>query len=388
MASLKDAFASSAARCDPANDRTVIAAAAQRARVRPPITVVPRAVLPDQVDLSKYLFFIRCQDGMGCWGYSSTAMWDIMNEMSCPYSPTLSMRIPLMIFRWKNIWEPKGGLFLPDGRWVASPDDPPGEFERLVGMTTEGTEPTNHHYNEWDLEAGWSREGLNEMSNYRWASEWIPVTISSTSFMNQLAAGHPIRLCILSEGWGHFVAVVGYDRPAQTIKIVDSCGDKAHVAGFYALSFQQIDANEADGVRLEHAETFDVVAPRPVPAARIRVMHHDDRANVHLWLNVENSPLPRRKIWPHGGNDRWPSGWNDNSRNLEFVVRVPSEFVWPPSESNRLVLELYDAAEYSQTGGSLVTFTAAFGGHVIHCPKLAGGPLPFGPRGYVTVTIP
>jgi hypothetical protein len=116
-----------------------------------------------------------------------------------------------------------------------------------------------------------------------------------------------------------------------------------------------------------------------VPAARI-AFKHNDRANVNLWLGVEDSPHRRNKIWP--------PGWNDNSCNLRFTVRLPSEFIWPPSKDNRLVLDLYDAATYSKTGGKLEEFTAAFGGHVFKCSQLSSGLISFKAREHLRLTIP
>jgi hypothetical protein len=172
---------------------------------------------------------------------------------------------------------------------------------------------------------------------------------------------------------------------AQTFTYVDSSGDNQHNNGFGTYSFGQVD--DPKKPLFDAALIFKIRKPLPVPAVRISFTH-TNRMNVSVWLSVEGSPMPKRQIWPppqyhddaaesyHTG--RW-FPWDDNSRNLSFTVRAPTELMWPPGPDSRLILDLYDAAPVTETGGALVEFAAAFGGHVMTCAALAGGPAPFNP---------
>ena len=361
-------------------DAAVIADLNRLRRAAPMAEIVPlKAPPPNAVDLSVHLRYLRTQGGAGCWGFSMLAVWDIMNEMACPYAPNLSMRIWMMLHRRRELWETQGGLFTPDGRFHKM-SNPEWGFLQSFGNTTEGTEPTLYVYPSLWPDGGWSAEGIDEAANYRLASEPKSIEISSASFVQQLASGHPIRLGLgYPAGQGHFVAVVGYDQTTQTFRYVNSAGDKWNTDGFATYTFAEIDAKKAGDVTFDGAEIVEIHPPKPVPAARIHFTH-SNRSNVHLSLGVEDSPRSPGKFWPHG--------WDDNSANLNLTVRLPSEFIWPPSAGNRLVLELYDSAQYSTTGGSLVEFTAAFGGHIVPCSSLSAGPVAFKPREHRRFLIP
>lgn len=330
--------------------------------------------LPDKVDLSKYLYFIRRQMGAGCWGYSMVAIWDIMNEMECPYSPNMSMRIWMMLHRRRELWEKQGGIFTPDGRFHKM-TNPEWGFLQSFGNTTEGTEPTCHAFPSLWPDGGWSREGINEAHNYRLKSAPKKIKLNSVDFMNWLNKGHPIRLCV----GAHFVAVVGYDKSSKIFKYVNSVGDNWGNHGYSTYTFKEIDNKQTGNTKIHSAEIVEIHPPKPVPAARISIKH-SKRSSVHLWLSVEDSPLPKNKIWPHG--------WDDSCSNLCFTVRLPSEFIWPPSKNNRLVLELYDSGEFSSSGGELVKFTTAFGGHIVKCSELSKGPISFKAREHRQFCVP
>lgn len=334
----------------------------------------PLEALPVQVDLSKYLHYVRKQGGAGCWGYSMLAVWDIMNEMVCPYSPNLSMNLWLMLHHRRDLWEKQGGINSPDGRFHKMTNPEYGFFQSF-GIPTEGAELTNPTLR-WT--GSWTREGTNEAHNYRLKSLPKKITVSSSEFMKWLAAGHPIRVVIP----GHFVAIVGYDAHAskQTFKYVNSAGDRWGVDGFGTFTFQQVDNKNP----VKSAEIIHIIPPKPVPAARIRFTTPKAggrRMNVNLWLSVADSPLSKRKIWP-----AWE--WGDDSRNLHYTVRLPSEFIWPPSRTNHLVLDLYDSDAFSDTGGTLEEFTAAFGGHIVKCSELSKGPVSFKAREHRRFHIP
>lgn len=336
-----------------------------------PAPVYAVAAPPVDVDLSRNLRYIRCQGGEGCWGYSLLAIWDIMNEMACPYSPNLSLNLGLFLHRRRDFWEAKGGINSPDGRFHKAVGTQ--WLEQSFGWTTEGTELT-HPSTRWT--GGWTDEGINEANNYRLASGAKKITVSSVDFMQWLASGRPIQL----EDDGHVIAVIGYNATNKTFRFVNSYGDRWGDNGFSNYRFNQIDNKQGIWGALGNAYIIEIVPPRPVPAARIW-FKHTNRMDVNLWLSVENSPHPKRKIWP-------THDWGDNSRNLYYTVRIPSEFIWPPSTGNRLILDLYDSAQFSETGGRVEEFTVAFGKHVLICPQLASGPVTFGPREHKRFSIP
>jgi len=264
------------------------------------VSSVPHRVKapPAKVDLSKYLHYIRFQTGGGCWSYALLAAWDIMNEMVCPYSPNLSMVLPLWTFRNHLEWE-KGfqlaqgdllpGLLLPDGRLILNCPETNvnDQLHVIFGCTTEGTELTHHQWTN-----SWSQEGINEASNYRLNHRHIPIDpLTSSELADWLAAGYPVLASIP----GHFVTIVGYDSDKRRFKYVNSYGDRWGQGGFNYYSYDQIDAHDP----VASAERIEIIPPRPVPVVRLSLKHSENRLNVGLWLSAGGSPLPKRRIWPH-----------------------------------------------------------------------------------------
>lgn len=343
--------------------------------IEPISAPVPYKAPPVEFDLSKYLHYIRWQGGEGCWGYSLLAIWDITNEMKCPFSPNLSLNLGLFLHRRRDLWENQGGINSPDGRFHKKA----GEkwLDQSFGVTTEGTEITNPtvRWTGW-----WTYEGVNEADNYQLASDIKKITVSSSEFVKWLVAGYPIQL----EDNGHVIAVVGYNAANQTFKYVNSYGDRYGENGFSTYTFTEIDNKTGKWGNLYNAYIIEPIPPKPVSAAQIKVTTPKNggrRINVNLWLSVEDSPLPKRKIWP-------PCDSGDDSRNLHYTVRLPSEFIWPPSPSNRLVLDLYDSGAFSDSGGTLEGFTASFGGHIVKCSELSKGPVSFKAREHRRFYIP
>jgi hypothetical protein len=334
---------------------------------------------PDSVDLFKYLRFKRWQEGGECWACSQHAVWDIMNEMASPFSPNLSMRHQVGLLVLRALLEPEGGLFSPDGRFHTEKD-----FFLTFGNPTEGTEPFLSAYPfQLGTDLGWSVEGLNEANNYLRKSEMRGVEISSQNFIKLLNSGKPIVLGISAPTWGHSIALIGYHKKSRTFKILNSWGEDWGNNGFGTFKFEEIDEKKGlfDGteVEIDSAEIFDIYPPKPVPAARISISH-TNRSNVLLWLSVEDSPLRRNSIWSRT--------WDEHIQNIDFTVRLPSEFIWPPSQNNRLILDLYDTAKFSDTGGKLTEFVVAFGGHIVECSELSDGPIEFKARQHLTFHIP
>lgn len=361
---------------------------------------------PKKVDLGKYLHFVRKQGGHGCWAYAWFAAWDIMNEIACPYSPNLAVGFDLWFHRNSDVWKPQKGAHTPDGRWLHyGTDNQQSWVYTHFGCPTEGSYVSSYPVTTWSWTTiASSYEGANEAANYRWKGEpskivRIPAGTGvalSTQFIPWLAAGHPIRIAIKRKsGQGHYVTLVGYDADASKFTFVDSTGDRAHVNGFGTYTFDQIDKVINANEEVTHGEIIHIHPPRPVPAARIKVTH-DNRMNVQLWLSVSDSPLPRRQIWPPLQAEDHTAGrlqgrwlpWDDNSRNLHYTVRLPSELVWPPGQKSRVALDLYDSGAHSDLGGKIEEFTVAFGGEVLECQQLTGGPLAFKARSHLRLTIP
>ncbi len=256
---------------------------------------------------------------------------------------------------------------------------------KTFGCATEGTEPTRDSYPCLWADGGWTTDGVNEAANYRLEAEPRKLAaLTPQEFISCLDNNQPIRV----ETSNHVVAVVGYDKTAQTFKYVNNYGDLWGQNGFGTFTFQQLTAGQptviSDQARpiiaayvLEKWKT--VPPPRPVPVARI-ALQHSKRGNVQLWLSAENSPHPPRQIWPLGKDD--------SCRNLTFTVRLPNEFIWPPSPNNRLILDLYDSAEYSNTGGELKEFSAVFGGHIIPCSEVSKASVKFKAREHRRFLIP
>jgi len=321
------------------------------------------------VDLSKYLSFIRYQAVEGCWGYATCAVWDILNELHCPNSPTISMNLWLMLHRRRDLWEKQKQIKTPDGRFH-NMTNPEWGFFQSFGITTEGTEP---HISDYRYTGGFTDEGINEAINYRLKSVPTEIEISSINFCKELNLYHPIRLeANPPASQGHVIAIVGYNEVQKTFKYVDDKGDRIQ-GGFDTFTFAEIDNKIIWGnYHLDKAYTIEIIPPRPVPIAHIWIKHNTSRMNLNLWLSIDGSPQPKKKIWP-------ASELQDDSQNLNYNVRLPSEIIWPPSPGNRIVLDLYDSgARWSGGGGEVIELRAAFGAHIINCTEvLNNGPITF-----------
>lgn len=190
-----------------------------------------------------------------------------------PVLPNLSLNLGLFVHRRRDLWEVpkdsgKGVLQSPDGRYHHIDINAGLGLNQSLGVTTEGTEITNPT-GRWT--GNWTTEGLDEASNYRLNGpiQQVPAqTFNSSGFMALLATGRPIQIEIP----GHVIAIIGYDVPAKTFTFVDTLGDRGHADGFGTYPFASIDAGQHDGDKFGRAFIIDPVPPRPVPAARIRVV--------------------------------------------------------------------------------------------------------------------
>jgi hypothetical protein len=280
------------------------------------------------------------------------------------------MNLWLRIHRRRDLWEKIAGqpgqYQTPDGRYHALVVGPEFGFFQSFGNSTEGTEPTSPT-GRWIGDHTW--EGCNEASNFRLEGNPTPIEVSSQKFREELDKKNPIRL---SAG-EHVVAVIGYDEVQNTFTYVDSA-NYADSTGFGTLTFADIDNNKAGPIgNIDSAETWKIKPPKPVPTALIWIKHTASRMNLNLWLSVEGSPQPEKKIWP---SMEWP---DEGRLELNFKVRLPSELIWPPSNSNRIVLDVYDSGLVKRGGGGqVVEFKAAFGAHVINCAEVQSqGPIAF-----------
>lgn len=374
------------------------------------------------VDLSPHLRFIRSQTGLGCWGYATLACWDIMNDMACPYSPNLSMRLWLWLFQDRpflkhtcdrGVWavQDTGVVKTPAGYTVpvdSSPEfsssalpqflqtlppvwhtiawpfvpDPamPGtyrypSFFSVFGNTTEGADRTRAAYHV----SGLSKENEAEAVNFRLKGDPQKIPLTTQAFITALASGHPIRIA----GGNHVMAVVGYDDTVvpPVFKFVNSWGDAWGDGGYGTFTFDTLSNGQAvNGLNapIREALTFEIEVPKPVPVARIH-LRHTNRANVHLWLSVQGTAR-KMKIWPQ----EWDE--HNQGRDLHFTVPLPTWLRWPPVPGQALKLELLDTGEYSNSGGSLVEFTIAFNNTVIPHPTLLAGPKAFAPGGLISLS--
>jgi len=356
-----------------------------------------------KVDLSKYLTYIRYQWGSGCFNYALMAVWDILNEINCPNSPNMSLAFAQHLFHRPDRWMSKPWAAFPgyygtlDGRWHPMPlvqpiKDHPYEsnimktnWMQTFGNPTEGSMPS---IGNWGYDAAQlTREAVNEASNYRMNGTPTKIEISTTKFKEELNKYNPIRLAV----GNHVVAIVGYDDSLKRFKFVNDFGDTqyAYVANnpmqggaFATFTYDEVDSKNSWRGYLEEALIFQIIPPKPVPTARIWVKHNSNRNNINMWLSVEDSPKPKKKIWPpweltvehKGGWDAVGGGPENVSHTLNFTVRLPSEFIWPPSPDNRLVLDLYDSdaldSKFSKGGGELVDFRANFGNHIVNCKEI------------------
>ncbi len=331
------------------------------------------------VNLAPYLRFVRTQGGDGCWGYALCAVWDILNELSCPNCPNMSMNLQLMLHRRRDLWQKQpDGSFLyqtPDGRYHKISDEA-WVFHGSFGNSTEGTEPTIP-VGRWI--GGHTVEGCNEAHNYRIKGKPTNIGINSQTFRAELDKKNPIRLT----AGQHLVAIIGYDETKQVFTYVDSA-NYANRTGFGTLTFSDINQQKAGNIGdIKAAEIWEVIPPRPVPTAIIRINHKTSRMNMNLWLSVEGSPQPKRKIWPSW---EWPE---EDRQELNFKVRLPAEIIWPPSVSNRVALDLYDSGTAVGGAGEIIELYAAYGAHVVNCIEVQNhGPIAFNTGEHRRLYIP
>jgi hypothetical protein len=180
----------------------------------------------------------------------------------------------------------------------------------------------------------------------------------------------PVRVGVHGPHWGggHFVALVGYDDNERRFKLVNSWGDRWHDPGaddgFGFITYDNLNQE------VDSAQVYKVRPPAySVQCAKIQ-LKSQYRQDVHLWVGWDvphytGKPAVRR-IWPNGQRQ-------DNSCNLSLIVALPPGFVWPPSPTQRVFLDVYDSGAHSDAGGTIDDFTVGLGGQYYYCGDLVQG---------------
>jgi hypothetical protein len=373
--------------------------------------------VPESVDLSRYLRYIQAQPvgGGGCWGDTALMIWDIMNEMACPNSPNLSMKLWLNFFDRQDLWVKKDEICSPD--WddesllhpikynchkILTRTLPNGEVTNAVdnwlfqsfGNTTEGTEMafgTCPYYGPYPY-IDWTREGTLEAGNYK--LKFPPHFVEERSpdcFIGLLARGYPISVGLgAPEGVGHVIGIVGYDKSSETFKYVNPWGDHWGIGGFATLTFEEV-ANRKlisfpfENWTIDDAFTYEIIPPKPVPVAKISFSAGTGvRRDVELWLSIEDRfgrPIFRRI---------WRREVDDACHKLSYTVCLPREFRWPPAGRNRIRLDLYNVCQIlsDDKNAELTEFTAAFGVNTVKSSDLNLGPIKCKPGERITAYVP
>jgi hypothetical protein len=341
----------------------------EAAKLLPPLREVPIPI-PDHVDYSPQIPFIRHQGGWGCFMYARAACWDIMNELACPYSPNLSVNRMLWAFTFEVIHKwPIPGL---GGYTYATAN----QYLMSLGCPTESTEFTDSDGVRWPMP-----DGDDEAPNFRMkgtggilsplVSVGGPVSVDVNSLRYHLAS-HP--LWVVVDQNRHFVALVGYNDRLQRFKLLNSIGDQFEDNGFYYIAYADLKKE------VQAADYCEFVPPKPMPVARIRLTSQH-RQDVFLWLANEKTTWTKR-VWPNGQRQ-------DDSRNLAITVTLPSRFQWPPTDDFPLHLEVFSTTEHVNAGGEVLEYTVANGANdVMPCKQLANGPVHFDEYQLLKLTIP
>jgi len=321
--------------------------------------------LPSKVDYSSFISFVRQQGWGACGMFAEAACIDIIREKDCPYSPNVSVN--RMLWAWSR------SLHKELGDDLGRPCDDLDDYLFLNGCPTEGSELTDSNAIKWPTDEGsWEAKYFKILKPVK-----IPLTLSDIK--KYLAEKGPVRVSLPAKyfgfsGEGHFIALIGYDDASQQFRYINSWSDRWGDNGYGDISYNDL---------MKYTDEAVFYSPKPsdvksVPAVRIKLTQEEGRQNVHLLLGIEGRPSAVT-IWPSGQRD-------DKSRLLEYTVMAPRGFVWPPSSTNRIYLEIYDTSE---TGGKLERFCAAFCGQVVECLQLLiNGPLEFKPHQVYRLTIP
>lgn len=374
--------------------------------------------VPRSVDLSKYLRYIQGQAGGGCWGDTALMIWDIMNEMACPNSPNLSIKLWLNLFSTQDLWAKKKEICSPYWGIEGYPNPTSYNCHKILthtlpngvvtdpwavdhwlfqsfGNTTEGTEMafgTCPYYGPYPY-IDWTREGTLEASNYR--LKCPPHFVEERSpdcFIGLLASGYPISVGMNPpKGVGHVIGIVGYDKSSKTFKYVNPQGDHFGIGGFATLTFEEVANTKLDSWpfkdwTIKDAFTYEIIPPKPVPVAKVSCSAGTGiRRDIELWLSVEDhrgNLHSTRRIW-HRGED-------DGCHKLSYTVCLPREFRWPPSGWNRLRLDLSNICKIfsDDKNAELTEFTAAFGANSVKSSDLNSGPIECKPGAKITAYIP
>ena len=245
------------------------------------------------------------------------------------------------------------------------------------GCATEGSELTNSDAVQWPTDEGdyertnfrLDRHVLAKPGEYTMA---IPVTVEDLRYW---LAGGPLRITIMDGH--HSVALVGYDDTTKRFKFLNSWGDqwsdKYGDKGFGYIEYSNVKSD------IQGAEAYTFVPPKAMPCLRVKFTH-SWRQDVYLWIGVEGATKCKR-IWPTGQRQ-------DDSHNLWLTVTLPQGFAWPPTQQNRVYLDVYDCGAHSNAGGLIEELITGYNGNYVTSSDLATGPVPFQPGKMTRLTVP
>jgi hypothetical protein len=119
--------------------------------------------------------------------------------------------------------------------------------------------------------------------------------------------------------------------------------------------------------------------PKAMSCIRVK-LSHNWRQDVYLWVGVEGT-MKCKRIWPSGQHQ-------DASHNLWLTVTLSEGFAWPPTQQNRVYLDVYDCGAHSSSGGLIEEVLTGYNGNYVVSADLAGGPVAFGPGKVTRLTVP
>lgn len=295
------------------------------------VTELLRVQLPSAIDYSKYVTYIRNQDGRGgCGTMASLAILDILKEKDRPFTPDASYRFAEYVYNDKGINQL--------------------EVLKQYGCCSEASLPTNYDITPLPNP---STGHFNEAMLYRIKNYSDPIHQFSVEDLKRLLIAYGPLFAVGdtpgSPPHGHVFAIIGYDDNAMAgtgaFKIVNSYGDRWGDNGFMSMPYTNITnppSNQTyprvDWIRwVENSLTPPFAQPF---TARVKV-HHEERRN-YLTIKIGVEGQQPFVVW-----DRpCQTVMADNSLNLTLDVPLPgyaSQF-WPPNEGHQWYVEIIDSS--------------------------------------------
>lgn len=304
--------------------------------------------LPDVVDLSNYVFFIRSQNNWGgCVAMALAYILDTLKEQERPYSPNCSYRFMEYVLdvgiNYRDI-DPvpiiPPGITIPDG---IGQEQIPQQF----GCCTEGSLPTN--YDPLDMPQPLEKH-YQEASLYRiemvsdWANKLTVEGMKTLLFLfGPLAASGTI-----GGTEHHRFTIVGYNEKKKTFKMVNSAGDQWHDGGMWDIPYDVLKKGNVPRI-----DSVYYVVNKPTPlfahqfTMRLKIRHKEQRNYLSVIIGVKGQPP--LVVWdcPNQKSRRML----DTSKNLFITVPLPkyANQFWPPNEKNKWYAQVCDNTTGSGT---------------------------------------